>query len=46
MTRRDFFEFVEVRYHRERCHSSLVYCTPVEYEDQLAYNARRVRRTA
>ena len=44
--RRDIFEFVEVWYHRERRHSSLVYCTPVEYEDQLAYNARRVRRTA
>ena len=44
--RRDIFEFIEVWYNRERRHSSLGYCTPVEYENQLATNARRVRRTA
>ena len=44
--RRDIFEFIEVWYNRERRHSSLGDCTPVEYEDQLATNARRVRRTA
>jgi putative transposase len=30
---RDIFEFIEVWYNRERRHSSLGYCTPVEYEE-------------
>jgi putative transposase len=31
---RDIFEFIEVWYNRERRHSSLGYCTPVEYEER------------
>lgn len=34
------FEFIEVWYNRERRHSSLGYCTPVEYEAALEKQAR------
>ena len=33
--RTGIFEFIEVWYNRERRHSSLGYCTPVEYEAKL-----------
>ena len=30
------FEFIEVFYNRERLHSTLGFCSPVEYEAQVA----------
>lgn len=44
--RRDIFEFIEVWYNRERRHSSLAYCTPVEYEEKLHQDALPVRHAA
>ena len=44
--RRDIFEFIEIWYNRERRHSSLGYCTPVEYEQMLARKQLHVRRAA
>ena len=32
---RELFEFIEIWYNRKRRHSTLGYCTPVEYEDEL-----------
>jgi putative transposase len=39
--RRAVFDYIEVWYNRERLHSSLDYCSPVEYENQLALTPRR-----
>lgn len=39
---RDIFEFIEVWYNRERRHSSLGYCTPVEYEEERLTNNRTI----
>ena len=33
---RSIFEFIEVFYNRERLHSTLGFCSPVEYETQVA----------
>jgi putative transposase len=33
--RRELFEFIEIWYNRQRRHSSLGYCSPVEYERKL-----------
>ena len=38
--RRAVFNYIEVWYNRERLHSSLDYCSPAEYEDQLALTPR------
>jgi putative transposase len=38
--RRDVFDYLEVWYNRERLHSSLDYCSPAEYEQQLALTPR------
>lgn len=40
------FEFLEVWYNRERRHSSLGYCTPVEYEEQLEKKRLHAGRAA
>ena len=40
------FEFIEVWYNRERRHSSLGYCTPVEYEEKLETVDLPVRQAA
>ncbi|MCE8026272.1 IS3 family transposase [Halomonas sp. MCCC 1A11058] len=39
-TRRAVFDYIEVWYNRERLHSSLGYCSPAEYEAQLALTPR------
>jgi transposase InsO family protein len=44
--RRAIFEFIEVWYNRARRHSSLGYCTPVEYEEKLGTKQLRVRKAA
>ena len=50
--RADMFEFIEVWYTRERRHSSLGYCTPVEYEalrhapKAALLNSHEVKRAA
>lgn len=50
--RADIFEFIEVWYTRERRHSSLGYCTPVEYEalrhapKAALLNSHEVKRAA
>lgn len=31
----ELFEFIEIWYNRRRRHSTLDYCTPVEYEERL-----------
>lgn len=41
---RDIFEFIEVWYNRERRHSSLGYCTPVEYEEKSIRKNRNINR--
>jgi len=41
---RDIFEFIEVWYNRERRHSSLGYCTPVEYEEKHFPHPRPITR--
>jgi putative transposase len=33
--KRSLFEFIEVFYNRQRRHSTLGYCSPVEYERSL-----------
>ena len=38
--KRDLFEYLEVWYNRTRRHSALGYCTPAEYEAQLALTRR------
>ena len=32
---REVFEFIEIWYNRQRRHSALGYCTPVEFENEL-----------
>ena len=34
------FEFIEVFYNRQRMHSTLDYCSPVEYEAMMVPRAR------
>ena len=34
---RAIFEFIEIWYNRQRRHSSLGYCTPVQYENQIQH---------
>jgi putative transposase len=39
--RRAVFSYIEAWYNRERLHSSLKYCSPAEYEQQLALTPRK-----
>lgn len=43
--RQSLFEYIEVFYNRQRCHSSLGYLSPTEYEQHLQRGAVAVRRT-